>query len=65
MEYQRVATDDPTVVRANVMFFDDAGEPVMLIEELESIASAALNRLGGSAGKTTLATTATMKVLEA
>jgi hypothetical protein len=36
-------------VRANVMFFDDAGEAVMLIEELESIASAALNRLGGTA----------------
>jgi malonyl CoA-acyl carrier protein transacylase/NAD(P)-dependent dehydrogenase (short-subunit alcohol dehydrogenase family) len=49
MEYERIATDDPTVVRANVMFFDDAGEPVMLIEELESIASAALNRLGGTA----------------
>ena len=49
MEYERIATDDPTVVRANVMFFDDDGEPVMLIEELESIASAALNRLGGTA----------------
>jgi NAD(P)-dependent dehydrogenase (short-subunit alcohol dehydrogenase family) len=49
MEYQRLPSDDPTLVRANVMFFDDAGEAVMLIEELESIASAALNRLGGSA----------------
>ncbi len=49
MEYERIATDDPAVVRANVMFFDDDGEPVMLIEELESIASAALNRLGGTA----------------
>jgi hypothetical protein len=49
MEYQRLPTDDPTLVRANVMFFDDAGEAVMLIEELESIASAALNRLGGTA----------------
>jgi acyl transferase domain-containing protein/NAD(P)H-dependent flavin oxidoreductase YrpB (nitropropane dioxygenase family) len=66
MEYQRVATDDPTVVRANVMFFDDAGEPVMLIEELESIASAALNRLGGSANPANAAaTTAAMKALEA
>ncbi len=48
MEYERIATTDPTLVRANVMFFDDAGEPVMLIEELDSIASAALNRLGGT-----------------
>ena len=48
MEYERVVTTDPTLVRANVMFFDDAGEPVMLIEELDSIASAALNRLGGT-----------------
>ena len=49
MEYERIVTDDPTLVRANVMFFDDAGDPVMLVEELESIASAALNRLGGTA----------------
>jgi NAD(P)-dependent dehydrogenase (short-subunit alcohol dehydrogenase family) len=49
MEFQRLPTDDPTLVRANVMFFDDTGEPVMLIEELESVASAALNRLGGTA----------------
>ena len=48
MEYERVVTTDPTLVRANVKFFDDAGEPVMLIEELDSIASAALNRLGGT-----------------
>jgi hypothetical protein len=38
----------------------------MLIEELESIASAALNRLGGSANPANAAaTTAAMKALEA
>lgn len=49
MEYEHVYTDDPAIVRANVLFSDEAGEPVMLIEELESIASAALNRLSGTA----------------
>ncbi len=49
MEYERIATADPTLIRGNVTFFDDQGEPVMAIEELDSIASAALNRLGGTA----------------
>jgi hypothetical protein len=49
MEYQRIETDDPTLVRGNVVFFDEQGEPVMAIEELDSVASAALNRLGGTA----------------
>ncbi len=49
MDYQRVPTDDPSLVRANVVFLDEAGLPVLLIEDLESIASAALNRLGGTA----------------
>ncbi|BAL96452.1 type I polyketide synthase [Rubrivivax gelatinosus] len=49
MEYERIPSDDPTLIRANVVFSDERGEPVMLIEELESIASAALNRLGGTA----------------
>ena len=49
MQYTRVATDDPTLVRGNVLFLDDAGEAVMSIEELDSIASAALNRFGGTA----------------
>lgn len=49
MEYERIPTDDPSLVRANVTFIDEQGEPVLAIEELESIASAALNRLGGTA----------------
>jgi hypothetical protein len=49
MEYERVETPDPMLVRANVTFFDEQGEPVMAIEELDSIASAALNRMGGTA----------------
>ena len=50
MEYERIPTTDPTLIRANVTFIDDeSGEPVLAIEELDSIASAALNRLGGTA----------------
>lgn len=49
MEYERVETADPALVRGNVTFVDDQGEPVLAIEELDSIASAALNRLGGTA----------------
>jgi len=49
MEYERVESADPTLIRGNVVFFDEQGEPVMAIEELDSVASAALNRLGGTA----------------
>ena len=42
---------DPSLVRANVYFLDAAGQVVLLIEEMECIASAALNRLGGTAAK--------------
>ncbi|MBS0432150.1 MAG: SDR family NAD(P)-dependent oxidoreductase [Proteobacteria bacterium] len=50
MEYERVETEDPNLIRGNVTFLDDEGNPVMTIEELDSIASAALNRFGGTAG---------------
>jgi hypothetical protein len=49
MEYERIEVDDPTLIRGNVTFLDEAGEPVLAIEELDSVASAALNRLGGTA----------------
>jgi NAD(P)-dependent dehydrogenase (short-subunit alcohol dehydrogenase family) len=50
MEYARTETDDPSLIRGNVTFLDGHGEPVLAIEELDSIASAALNRFGGTAG---------------
>jgi len=49
MQYTRIASDDPTLIRGNVLFLDEAGEVVMSIEQLDSIASAALNRFGGTA----------------
>jgi len=49
MEYERVAVTDATLIRGNIVFTDDRGETVMAIEELDSVASASLNRLGGTA----------------
>ena len=49
MQYTRVPTDDASLIRGNLIFLDDAGETVMAIEELDSVASAALNRFGGTA----------------
>ena len=49
MEFELIPVSDPSVVRANVYFLDAGGQVVMLIEEMECIASAALNRLGGTA----------------
>jgi NAD(P)-dependent dehydrogenase (short-subunit alcohol dehydrogenase family) len=49
MEYRRIETADPSLIRGNVTFFDAEGVPVLAIEELDSVASAALNRLGGTA----------------
>ena len=56
MEFEHVPTGDPYLVRANVQFIDESTRRVVLaIEGMECIASAALNRLGGTAGKTSLA----------
>ena len=51
MEFELIPVPDPSVVRANVYFLDASGQVVLLIEEMECIASAALNRLGGTAEK--------------
>jgi acyl transferase domain-containing protein/NAD(P)H-dependent flavin oxidoreductase YrpB (nitropropane dioxygenase family)/NADP-dependent 3-hydroxy acid dehydrogenase YdfG len=55
MEFELIPVPDPSVVRANVYFLDAGGQVVLLIEEMECIASAALNRLGGTAGKRAVA----------
>ena len=51
MEFELTPVADPSIVRANVYFLDANGQVVLLIEEMECIASAALNRLGGTAKK--------------
>ena len=55
MEFELIPVPDPSVVRANVYFLDASGQVVLLIEEMECIASAALNRLGGTAEKRAVA----------
>ncbi len=48
MDFECAAATDPSLVRANVHFFDEQGDMVMLIEDLESVSSPALNRLIGT-----------------
>jgi len=55
MEFEMIPVADANVVRANVYFLDADGQVVLLVEEMECIASAALNRLGGTAEKRTAA----------
>jgi hypothetical protein len=55
MVFENVESADPSVVRANVYFSDAAGRVVLLIEDMECIASASLNRLGGTAKAVTKA----------
>ncbi len=51
MQFELIAVPDPCLVRADVYFLDSAGQVVLLIEGMECVASAALNRLGGTAGR--------------
>jgi acyl transferase domain-containing protein/NADP-dependent 3-hydroxy acid dehydrogenase YdfG len=49
MVLECVPSSNPSAVACHVHFLDDDGVPVISVEGLESIASAALNRLGGTA----------------
>ena len=51
MAFENVPSADPHLVGANVYFLDDADRVVMLIEGMECVGSAALNRLGGTAAR--------------
>jgi hypothetical protein len=48
MDFERIAANDPHLVHANVYYLDSEGRVLLMIEGLESISSAELNRLGGS-----------------
>ncbi len=48
MDFECAVSQDPSYVRAHVYFCDKDGSVVMAIEDMECIASAALNRLGGT-----------------
>lgn len=49
MNFERIITEEPNTVRANVYFCDAANRVVLLVEDMECISSADLNRLGGTA----------------
>jgi hypothetical protein len=49
MEYERIATDEPHVLRAHVYFLDRDDNVLLLVEDLKCISSPDLNRLGGTA----------------
>jgi hypothetical protein len=49
MEFERADSPDAAMIRGNVVFFDDQNEPVLAIEELDCVATATLNRVGGKA----------------
>jgi hypothetical protein len=49
MHFERIVSDESHVVRADVYFTDDGGNVVFLIEDMECVSSAELNRLGGTA----------------
>jgi hypothetical protein len=47
LELERTDSSDPALIRGNVTFCDDAGAPVLTIEELDCVPVSAPNRLGG------------------
>lgn len=49
MDFERITSDEPHLVRANVYFSDADNNVMLLIEDMECVSSAELNRLGGTA----------------
>ncbi len=48
MSFERIASEDPHLVVANVYFSDADNRVMLLVEDMECVSSAALNRLGGT-----------------
>jgi hypothetical protein len=55
MHFERIATKEPHLICANVIFCNSDQEVLLVIEGMECVSSEALNRLGGTA--TTASTT--------
>jgi acyl transferase domain-containing protein/NADP-dependent 3-hydroxy acid dehydrogenase YdfG len=49
MDFERIASEEPHLIHANVYFLNSAGRVLLMIEGLESISSVELNRLGAKA----------------
>ena len=48
MGFECIESPDPNIIRANVYYTDQDDQVVLLIEDMECVASTALNRLGGT-----------------
>jgi hypothetical protein len=48
MSFERIASEDPHLIVANVYFSDADNRVMLLVEDMECVSSAALNRLGGT-----------------
>ena len=48
MSFERIVSEDPHLVGANVYFSDTDNKIMLLVEDMECVSSAALNRLGGT-----------------
>ena len=49
MSFERIRTEESHLVHANVYFYDEDNNVMLLIEDLEGVSSVELNRLGGTA----------------
>jgi len=50
MEFTRIDSEEPGIIRGNVVFFDDKGVPVLTIEDLDCAANAPLLEIAAKAG---------------
>ncbi len=48
MHFEKVPSEESNMVRANVYFSDSENNVLMIIENMECVSSADLNRLGGT-----------------
>jgi hypothetical protein len=65
MHFERLASEEPHLVRANVYFADPDHQVGLMIENMECVSSAALNRVGGTAKSSPKRTVSNLKAMEA
>jgi hypothetical protein len=57
MDFERITSEDAHLVRGNVYFSDAENNVLVLVEDMECVSSAELNRLGGTAKVSVLSST--------
>jgi hypothetical protein len=48
MHFDRLPSEEPHLVKANVYFVDADNQVMLMIEDMECVSSAGLNRVGGA-----------------